>query len=251
MESKLVLDSQIKVFSGIIQHLVVFSEYIRLSLTPTDCLISAVNDSHTSLCNIKLEKAWFADYMTDTEITLIIHTSILYKILHVLDATQAITLLFNTNELVVKGSSVQSDVVYTIPSQVIDIPIIEVPNNIEYAADISIPSKTWCSVLDHLMIIGEDCKLFVKEDSMNFTSQGDYGSTRIDITIDEMDSYAVEENIELRLEFHLKLLHIVSQFHKLSDTLEVHVSNDMPLVLQYNVGSSSYIRFMIAPKIVD
>lgn len=251
MESKLVLDSQIKIFSGIIQHLVVFSEYIRISLTPTDCLISAVNDSHTSLCNIKLEKEWFADYMTDSTVTLIIHTSILYKILHVLDDNQAITLLFDTSELVVKGKSVQSGVVYTIPSQVIEIPEIEVPDNIEYAADINIPSKTWCSVLEHLMIIGEDCKLNVKEDSMNFTSQGDYGSTHIDITIDEMDSYVVEENIELKLEFHLKLLHIVSQFHKLSDILEVHVSNDMPLVLQYNLLPSSYIRFMIAPKIVD
>ena len=251
MESKLVLDSQIKVFSSIIQHLVVFSEHIRLSLTPTDCLVSAVNDSHTSLCNIKLEKEWFAEYMTDTTVTLIIHTSILYKILHVLDDNESITLFFTTNELVVKGKSVQSDIVYTIPSQVIDIPEIDIPQDIEYAADINIPSKTWCSILDHLMIIGEDCKLNVKEDSMNFSSQGDYGSTHIDITIHEMDSYVVEENIELKLEFHLKLLHIVSQFHKLSDVLEVHVSNDMPLVLQYNMAASSYVRFMIAPKIVD
>ena len=251
MESKLVIDSQIKVFSSIIQHLVLFSEYIRISLTPTDCLISAVNDSHTSLCDIKLNKGWFTEYMSDNTITLIIHTSILYKILHVLEDNEAITLLFNTNELVVKGKSVQSDVVYTIPSLVIDIPVIHVPEDIEYAADINIPSKTWCSVLEHLMIIGEDCKLNVKEDSMNFTSQGDYGSTHIDITIDEMDSYVVEENIELKLEFHLKLLHIVSQFHKLSEFLELHVSNEMPLVLQYNINSSSYIRFMIAPKIVD
>ena len=203
------------------------------------------------MCNIKLEKAWFADYIIDTTITLVIHTSILYKILHVLDDNEPITLVFTTNEIVVKGKSVQSDIVYTIPSQVIDIPVIEVPDDIEYAADINIPSKTFCSILDHLMIIGEDCKLNVKEDSMNFTSQGDYGSTHIDITIDEMDSYVVEENIELKLEFHLKLLHIVSQFHKLSEFLELHVSNEMPLVLQYNINSSSYIRFMIAPKIVD
>jgi proliferating cell nuclear antigen len=251
MDSRLVLVSQIKVFTSIIQHLVVFSEYIRISLTPTDWLVSAVNDSHTSLCDIKLNKEWFAEYIADTTITLVIHTSILYKILHVLDDNEPITLVFTTNEIVVKGKSVQSDIVYTIPSQVIDIPVIEVPDDIEYAADINIPSKTFCSILDHLMIIGEDCKLNVKEDSMNFTSQGDYGSTHIDITIDEMDSYVVEENIELNLEFHLKLLHIVSQFHKLSEVLEMHVSNEKPLVLQYNINSTSYIRFMIAPKIVD
>ena len=251
MASALLVEPQINVFSNIIQHLVVFSEHIRISVTPTECLVSAVNNSHTSLCNIKLEKEWFAEYMADTTITLIIHTSILYKIIHVLDDKHNITLLFNTNELVVKGKSVQSDIVYTIPSLVIEIPEIDVPTDLEYAADISIPSKAWCSVLDHLMIIGDDCKLCLKEDSMNFTSQGDYGSTHIDITIEEMDSYVVEENIELNLEFHLKLLHIVSQFHKLSDVLEVHVSNDMPLVLQYNIAANSYIRFMIAPKIVD
>lgn len=251
MVSSLVLDAQSKLFSLLIQHLAVYAEYIRITVTLEECLVVAVNESQTSLCNMKLVPEWFSEYTVTSSMTLTIRTSILYKIMHVLDDTQPVALQFHTNELVIKGKSLQSDVVYTIPSLHIDIPDIDVPEDIEYAADITMPSKTWCSVLEHLMIVGEDCSFTVEEDSMQFRACGDYGSTHIDVTIEEMNSYVVEENIKLELHFHLKLLHIVSLFHKMSDVIEIHVSSDMPLVLQYTMKTNSYIRFMIAPKIVD
>ena len=58
-----------------------------------------------------------------------------------------------------------------------------------------------------------------------------------------------EENINLQLDYQLKLLYVVSCFHKLTDVVDMHVSVDKPLVIQYNMETDSYIRFMIAPKI--
>ena len=251
MATKIVLQSQIKNFSSIIQNLVGFSDYIRMSITSDACLMDTVNDSRTSLCKIKLSSGWFTEYVVESAVTLIINTSILYKIIHVLDDNYPIVLVIHTNELVIQGRSIQSEVTYTIPSHVIDLPEIDVPDNIEYAVDISMSSKTLCSILEHLMIIGEDCKLLIEEDKMKFSSKGDYGTTDINLTIEELDAYAVEENIQLQLEFQLKMLHVVSLFHKISGLTEIHVSKDSPLVIQYNMVDGSYIRFMIAPKISD
>ena len=64
-----------------------------------------------------------------------------------------------------------------------------------------------------------------------------------------MNSYAVEENIDLQLTFHLKLLHIVSLFHKSSELVDIHIEKDKPLMIQYNMDNNSFIKFMIAPKI--
>ena len=251
MSTKIVLQSQVKNFSSIIQNLVGFSEYIRITITSEAFLIDTVNNSHTSLCKIRLSSGWFSEYIVETGVTLIINTSILYKIIHVLDDNYPIVLLIHTNELVIQGRSIQSEVTYTIPSHVIDLPEIEVPDNIEYSVDISMSSKTLCSILEHLMIIGEDCKLIIEEEKMKFSSKGDFGTTDINLTIDELDAYTVEENIQLELEYQLKLLHVVSLYHKISEVTEIHVSKETPLVIKYNMVEGSYICFMIAPKISD
>jgi len=245
------IKNQTKTFGSLIQHLSGFTANIRITIYPDMCVIDAVNDSHTSLTKISLTKDWFSEYEVDTQFSVIVNTTILYKIVHVLDVNFPIKVLLSTCDLVVEGKSLHSDVTYTIPSLTIDIPTIDVPDNIDYAADISMNSKTFCNILDHLLIIGDTCSISIKEDSMIFVSDGDYGSTNINLTIDELNSYAVEENIDLQLSYHLKLLHIVSLFHKSSEIVDIHIGEDKPLMIQYNMNNNSFIRFMIAPKIND
>ena len=243
------LTTQTKIFESMIQHLSGFTSNIRIIINPDMCIMDAVNDSQTSLTKIKLTKEWFNEYNVDTEITLIVTTTILYKIIHVLDVNFPIKITLSTNELMIQGKSIQSDVTYTIPSLAVDIPVIDVPDNMEYAVDISMNSKTLCGILDHLLIIGEDCSIDINEDSMLFKTDGDFGSTKIDLTIDELNSYVVEENIDLHITFHLKLLHIVSLFHKSSELVDIHIDKDKPLMIKYNMDNNSLIKFMIAPKI--
>ena len=243
------LTSQIKIFESMIHHLSGFTSNIRITIYPDMCVMDAVNESQTSLTKINLTREWFTEYNVETQLTVIVTTNILYKIIHVLDANFPIKIILSTSDLVVEGKSVQSDVSYIIPSLIIDIPEIDVPDNIDYAVDISMESKTLCSILDHLLIIGEDCSIDITEDSMLLKTNGDFGSTKINLTIDELKSYVVEENIDLHISFHLKLLYIVSLFHKSSEVVDIHIDKDKPLMIKYNMNNNSFIKFMIAPKI--
>ena len=251
MASIIELTTKTKLFSSLIQQLSGFTPNIRISVYPEMCVIDAINDSRTSLTKVKLSKDWFDKYITSTNISLIINTNILYKILNALDTDSLIKLSLSTCDLVIEGKSLHSDVTYTIPSLVVEFPVLDIPEDLEYSADISMNSKTFCSILEHLLIIGEDCSLHINEDSMLFTTSGDFGSTKVDLTIDDLNSYVVEENIDLELDFQLKLLHLVSLSYKSSDVLDMHIDKDKPLVVQYNMEHDSYIRFMIAPKIKD
>lgn len=251
MVSIIELTTKTKLFSSLIQQLSGFTPNIRISVYPEMCVIDAINDSRTSLTKVKLSKDWFDKYITSTNISLIINTNILYKILNALDTDSLIKLSLSTCDLVIEGKSLHSDVTYTIPSLVVEFPVLDIPEDLEYSADISMNSKTFCSILEHLLIIGEDCSLHINEDSMLFTTSGDFGSTKVDLTIDDLNSYVVEENIDLELDFQLKLLHLVSLSYKSSDVLDMHIDKDKPLVVQYNMAHDSYIRFMIAPKIKD
>lgn len=251
MPSTIQLEGQTKIFTAMIQNLSAFTPNIRITAYPDKCIMDALNESHTSITNISLTKEWFSEYSMDNTITLIVNTNILYKIINVLDDKYPITLTISTNDLIVKGKSIHSEVTYTIPSLNIDIPEIDVPNDIEYAADISMNSKTLCSILDNLLIIGDDCLLHIEEDSMTVSSSGDYGTSKIDLTLDDLNGFAVEENINLQSNYQLKLLHSVSLYHKAADIVDLHVGDNTPLVIQYNMEHESYIKFMIAPKIDD
>jgi proliferating cell nuclear antigen len=251
MASIIELTTKTKLFSSLIQQLSGFTATIRISVYPEVCVIDAINESRTSLTKLNLSKEWFDTYVSLTTLTLIVNTNILYKILNALDTDSLIKLSLSTSDLVIEGKSIHSDVTYSIPSLIIEFPTLDIPEDMEYSADISMNSKTFCSILEHLLIIGDDCSLTINEDSMVFTTVGDYGSTKVDLTIDDLNSYAVEENIDLQLDFQLKILHLVSLFYKSSEILDMHVDKDKPLVIQYNMEHESYIRFMIAPKIKD
>ena len=251
MSSTIQLDGQTKIFTSMIQNLSAFTPNIRITAYPDKCIMDALNESHTSITNISLTNEWFSSYTTDNTITIIVNTSILYKIINVLDDKYPVTLTISTCDIIVQGKSIHSEVTYTIPSLLIDIPEIEVPNDIEYAADISMNSKTLCSILDNLLIIGDDCEIHIEEDSMTLSSAGDYGTSKIDLTLDDLNGFAVEENINLQSNYQLKLLHSVALFHKAADIVDLHVGDNTPLVIQYNMEKNSYIKFMIAPKIDD
>ena len=85
MPSIIGLTTKTKLFSSLIQQLSGFTATIRISVYPEVCVIDAINESRTSLTKLNLSKEWFDTYVSLTTLTLIVNTTILYKILNVLD----------------------------------------------------------------------------------------------------------------------------------------------------------------------
>jgi hypothetical protein len=73
----------------------------------------------------------------------------------------------------------------------------------------------------------------------------------VEIKIDDLTSFSIEENNELNLSFSLNYLHIICMYNKLSKDIEIKLHNDFPLKIEYIFGENAVLRYFLAPKIND
>ena len=91
------------------------------------------------------------------------------------------------------------------------------------------------------------------EEAINFTAEGDTsGSMKADLyskDVDYVEEYGIGEDCETNISFSLKYINQFCQFEKLSQTIDLHLSENYPMQLKYNIDEKSHVRFMLAPKL--
>jgi proliferating cell nuclear antigen len=66
-----------------------------------------------------------------------------------------------------------------------------------------------------------------------------------------MISYAIVENEEVNLTYSLIYIHKMCISNKLSSDVDLCLSNECPMKINYNLGNDSHLMFFIAPKLED
>ena len=61
----------------------------------------------------------------------------------------------------------------------------------------------------------------------------------------------VEEDLEFTCSYSLKQISNMAQFFKLTGDLYLNISNDMPFKLLYKLDEENYLRFFLAPKVLN
>ena len=231
-----------------------FSDYLKMSFTKDALMIRCLNECQTSIADVKLSyETMFKSYNTDNVVELFVSSSLLYKMLNVLDYNKDVELMVTDTNISIIGYGINTKITYKLNALNLDIQDITIPDDINYMVDITLPTKTLCDTIDNMMIIGEDCMITCREEQMECQSTGDNGTIDISILVDQLEEYAIEEGGIIRQSYHLKLLHIISCFQKLSDSIYIKMSNDKPLYMLYKLdkNETSFIRFLVAPKIMD
>lgn len=135
-----------------------------------------------------------------------------------------------------------------ITSESLDIP------EIDYAAELSLQSSKFFSVVSQLKQFGDTMEMFCTEERIEITSTSPgAGKMCVDIKIEELTSYAINENEQLRLSYSLGQLYNICMFYKISPHREVHLalSDNFPMRFTYNLDDTAFITFYLAPKIAD
>ena len=71
--------------------------------------------------------------------------------------------------------------------------------------------------------------------------------------IDEVDECSINENEETECTFRIKYIQFMSQYYKISKSVELNFTNDNPMQCKYTFDENkdNYIRFYLAPVIDD
>ena len=82
-------------------------------------------------------------------------------------------------------------------------------------------------------------------------SSGDAAKLKVNIPINDLNEYAINEGEELNISFSLNHIYKMCCSLKMASTIKISLSSEYPMSLEYNLGEDSKVMFYIAPKIAD
>jgi proliferating cell nuclear antigen PCNA len=124
--------------------------------------------------------------------------------------------------------------------------------HIDYVAEFTVPSGVFSGLINQLKMFGDSMDISCSEEKIVlFSNSPDCGKMSVEIKIDDLTSFAINEGEELNLSFSLNFLHNICSFNKLSKEMEIKLATDYPLAIVYDLGSEGLMKFYLAPKIDD
>jgi proliferating cell nuclear antigen PCNA len=189
--------------------------------------------------------------------TIGLNAVIFHKILSTRDKSQNIQIESDgdPDTLTVRFKSSDSavfDKTFEIPLIDIDSETMSIPA-IEYQAEFSLPSINFNNLMNQLKMFGENMDVDCSEEQiLLYSSSQDCGKMSVEIKIDDLNSFSIDEGESLSMSFSLTYLYNISQFYKISKEVELKFKRDYPVQLVYNLGAgNATLRFFLAPKIKD
>jgi proliferating cell nuclear antigen len=221
--------------------------------------IQSMDKSHICLADIEIKDKWFSffDCSSDNKISIDSNhfaTLLNYGVKHdkielkYEDEHNVDKLYVNfLNEKEKKGSF---DHFFELNLIDVDQDNLGIPK-VEYDVDFTICSKKLIEVLTELNTFGENLNIKCYENIIELNSHGDTTKLKVNIPVDDLDEYAIAENEEIDIAFSLNHLCKMCLSIKICSTINVSLSSEYPMLLNYNLGDDSSVSFFIAPKVSD
>lgn len=290
MDFKIKDPSKIEIFTTIFQIIKSISEQISIHFTDEKLFIQTMDPSKVSVLEIAIRSSWFDFYSCQEDnLHIGINTSILHRILSSKEKTQTIHFEYNTEDagnedklfvnmvevtpakelqtnnegdLVLPHSTDTSSVVSknykNVYNRYFEVPLINLENelmeipNIDYEAEISLPSVNFAILIHQLKGFGEVLNIKCNENDIQFISKStENGSMRVEIKIDELTGFSIIEGEYINVSFSLQYINTISAYSKISKTVELKIRRDYPIRVDYVFGESDEgsIKFFLSPKI--
>jgi proliferating cell nuclear antigen len=141
---------------------------------------------------------------------------------------------------------------FEFPLMDIECDIIGIPE-IESQADLTINSANFANIINQLQMFGDDLNIECSEEKISLCSTSqETGKMMVDIKIDDLDEFAINDGETISLSFGLKYLHNICMYSKLAKDIEIKLTRDYPMKITYDLGDEkSKMIIYLAPKIND
>ena len=134
--------------------------------------------------------------------------------------------------------------------------------DVEYAAEFSLSSANFAGIVGQLKQFGADMLIKCNEQEIRLTAKStDTGNMSVVVPIDDLSLFAINEGETLNLSFSLSHLYNICSFHKVSESVNLKISDNYPLKATYllekvsdeedDVSGKARIVVFLAPRISD
>jgi proliferating cell nuclear antigen len=241
--------------------------------------LQAMDNSHVALVSMMLKAEGFSPFRCDRNIALGVNLTSLTKVLRAAQNEDILTLKAedapDVLNLVFESSETDRISEYDLKLMDIDQEHLGIPDT-EYAATITMPANEFKRITTDLIAVSESgmpfppcCPFHVgkllanrdrvvtieaSKDGVKFSCQGDIGNGSVTLrqhsNVEKpSESIEIELSEPVSLTFSLKYLVGFCKASALSNTVKICLSNEVPLLVEYSLAGSSYLRFYLAPKV--
>ena len=243
-------------FAAIFRYLKINIQEVNLIFEDERLYIQGMDSSHIGLFELVLKKNWFEKYEVVGGATLGINCEIFHKMLNCLDKKQKISLEFDKecDNLDIAFQSDEKGIInkhFELPLLDIYAQLLGIPP-VDYTVDLQLRGSVFEKIIEQLSIFADTVKISCSEEKVSLKTTKEssllIGQMEARIGFEDMTEYLIEEEETISLAFSLKYLNWMVQFSQLSEIMNIHLIEDLPLKIKYNLEGDSYIQFFLAPQ---
>lgn len=126
----------------------------------------------------------------------------------------------------------------------------------DYSCVVRMPAMEFARICRDLAQFSESVVICCTKEGVKFSASGDVGSANVklaqNLNVDKEDEVIVIEMQEpVVLTFACRYLNAFTKATPLSNQVQLSMSADVPLVVEYRIADLGHIRYYLAPKIED
>jgi len=222
--------------------------------------LQAMDSSHVSLVSLLLRADGFEHFRCDRALSLGINLGAMAKILKCAGNDDIVTLKADDNgdSVTFMFESPNQDKISDFELKLLEIDSehLGIPDT-EYKATVKMSSQEFQRICRDLTILGDTVLVSATKEGVKFSVSGDLGNgnitcretSEVDAKQEEITSVKLEEPVQLT--FALRYLNFFTKATGLSNSVNLSMSKDVPLVVEYRINDLGYVRYYLAPKIDD
>jgi len=223
--------------------------------------LQAMDNSHVALVSMMLKAEAFSPFRCDRNLALGVNLTSLTKVLRAAQNEDVLTLKAedapDVLNLTFEDTNNDRMTEYDLKLMDIDQEHLGIPDT-EYAATITLPSTEFRRITTDLMAMSESVTIEATKDGIKFTAAGEIGNGSVTLRQHtpvekdkQNDAIQIDLSEPVALTFSLKYLVNFCKAATLAPKVKICLSNEVPLLVEYTLSGSSYLRFYLAPKIGD
>ena len=267
-------------FAAIFQHIKLFTEHISIECNKMHMNMQCMDAAHVAILEMSLPAEWFDVYNleNDANIRIGFNATYLHRILSSRDKEQQIQMLYSLEEAdrllihltkpddaistsetnsVVSKKSIKTtnafDKHFELPLIDIEEEGMQIPE-IEYAAEMMMHSSQFADIITQLKMFGDTMEVQCSEERIALASTSqEQGKMFVEIGINDLTEFAIDEGANLGLSFSLTFLKHFCAYSKISELISIKFGESFPMRVSYSLGEfeDAKLTFHLAPKIND
>merc|ERR1719379_838433 len=125
----------------------------------------------------------------------------------------------------------------------------------EYKTAVQLSSSEFQRICRDLAVLGDTLTISVSKDNVQFCVNGEIGKGEMTVkastATDEMEGTDIDCEEPVTQTFAMRYLNFFTKATVLSKSVQLSLSPEVPLMVEYQVDEIGYVRYYLAPKIEE